>query len=205
MPAARMKISTGTGDSGETSLFSGQRVSKSHPRVAVCGTLDEMNSVLGAAIAARPAAEVRDALLAAQSLAFELCADLAAVPKPGLAPKITSESIAQIEREIDLLAEMLPPLRAFVLPGGSPAAAQIHIARTIARRAEREVLAIPGLDAAACDPLVFLNRLSDFLYLLARRENQLSGTRETEWLPSPAAVRGNQDPAASADGGRSQK
>jgi cob(I)alamin adenosyltransferase len=179
-----MKIYTKTGDRGETSLFSGQRVSKTHPRVAAYGTLDEMNSVLGAAVAVPPTPEVRDALIALQFLVFDLCTDLATLLKPGESPRITNETIARIEREMDAFTEALPPLRAFILPGGSPAAAQIHIARTIARRAEREALSVVGAEAIAREPLVFLNRLSDYLYLLARRENQLSGTAETEWLPS---------------------
>lgn len=179
-----MKIYTGTGDRGETGLFSGERVSKTDPRVAAYGTLDEMNSVLGAAVAGGPATEVREALIALQLLVFDLCTDLATVRQPGENPRITNGAIERIEREMDLLTEGLPPLRAFVLPGGSPAAAQIHIARTVARRAEREALSVPGAEAIAREPLVFLNRLSDYLYLLARRENQLSGSPETEWLPS---------------------
>ncbi|MEI6072067.1 MAG: cob(I)yrinic acid a,c-diamide adenosyltransferase [Verrucomicrobiae bacterium] len=179
-----MRIYTGTGDGGETSLFSGQRVSKADPRVVAYGTLDEMNSVLGAALAAAPSAEVQEALVALQFLVFDLCTDLATAPKPGQCPRITDESIARIERQMDLLTEKLPPLRAFVLPGGSPAAAQIHIARTIARRAEREAVSAAAVEPISRQPLVFLNRLSDFLYLLARRENQLSGTLETEWIPS---------------------
>jgi len=179
-----MKIYTGTGDLGETSLISGQRVSKTHPRVSACGTLDEMNSFLGAAAAVSPNAEVREALIALQFLVFDLCTDLATVPEPGQNPKISDESIARIEREMNLLTEKLSPLRTFVLPGGSPAAAQIHIARTIARRAEREALSVPGGEGIPRQTLVFLNRLSDFLFLLARRENQLGGTREIERHPS---------------------
>jgi cob(I)alamin adenosyltransferase len=143
-----------------------------------------MNSVLGAAVAVNPATEVRDALIALQFLVFDLCTDLATVLKPGESPRITNEAIERIEREMDVLTATLPPLRAFVLPGGSPAAAQIHIARTISRRAEREALSVSGAEAIAREPLVFLNRLSDYLYLLARRENQLRGTFEIEWLPS---------------------
>jgi len=176
-----MKIYTGTGDRGETSLFSGQRVPKNDPRVAAYGTLDEMSSVLGAAVAAAPAPETRDALVALQFVVFDLCADLATVLKPGGRPRIAAAEIARIEGEMDALTEKVPPLRAFILPGGSPAAAQIHIARTIARRAEREALAVPG--GIAREPMVFLNRLSDYLYLLARRENQLSGSPEPEWHP----------------------
>jgi len=179
-----MRIYTGTGDGGETSLFSGQRVSKADPRVVAYGTLDEMNSVLGAALAAAPSAEVGESLVSLQFLVFDLCTDLATARKPGQCPRITDEAIARIERQMDLLTEKLPPLRAFVLPGGSPAAAQIHIARTIARRAEREAVSAAAVEPISRQPLVFLNRLSDFLYLLARRENQLSGTLETEWIPT---------------------
>jgi len=179
-----MKIYTGTGDNGETSLFSGQRVQKNHPRVAAYGALDEMNSALGAAAASSHAEEIETALIAIQRLVFDLCADLATIFKPGQTPRITTETIDWIEKEMDALDGKLPELDCFVLPGGSPAAAHIHVARTIARRAEREACSIPEQEPAAREPLVFLNRLSDYLFLLARRENQLSGTKELEWRPA---------------------
>ena len=179
-----MKIYTGTGDAGKTSLFSGQRVLKNHPRVAAYGTLDEMNSVLGVAIASAPAAETEESLISLQRLVFDLCADLATIVKLEQPTRITTAAIFCIEKEMDVLTEKLPAIKCFVLPGGSPAAAQIHVARTIARRAEREALSIPAEEPVAREPLVFLNRLSDYLYLLARRENQLSGTVEQEWHPA---------------------
>lgn len=179
-----MKIYTRTGDAGETSLFSGQRVRKNHPRVAAYGALDEMSSVLGVAISSSPAPETKASLISVQMLVFDLCADLATISKPGQHPRIQAGAIEWIEKEMDALAGKLPEIDCFVLPGGSPAAAQIHVARTIARRAEREALSIPEGELAAREPLVFLNRLSDYLYLLARRENQLSGSSELEWHPS---------------------
>lgn len=179
-----MKIYTKSGDSGETSLFSGQRVLKNHPRVAAYGTLDEMNSVLGVAVASSPSAEIQKTLTSLQLLVFDLSADLATVLKPGQSPRINSENISWIEKEMDSLMEKLPQKNCFVLPGGSPAAAQIHVARTIARRAEREARSLPAHEAISQESLVFLNRLSDYLFLLARRENQLCGATELEWRPS---------------------
>ena len=169
-----MKIYTGTGDHGETSLFSSQRVRKTHPRVAAYGTLDEMNSILGAAVAAGPTPPVRTALLEIQTQTFDLCADLATVLEPGQPTRITHADIAAIEREMDRIAEQLPEIKNFILPGGSPAACQIHIARTVARRAEREALMVDDSTPIPQTPMIFLNRLSDYLYLLARYENHLA-------------------------------
>jgi len=182
MEMRTMKIYTGTGDDGETSLFSGQRVSKTHPRVAAYGTLDEMNSILGAAVAAEPTGPVRTALLDIQKSTFDLCTDLATVLQPGQSPRITDETVLEIERKMDRLMALLPEMKTFVLPGGSPAACQIHIARTVARRAEREALLVEESARIARTPMVFLNRLSDYLYLLARYENHLAEVRETVWV-----------------------
>ena len=182
MEKGTMKIYTGTGDHGETSLFSGQRVPKTHPRVAAYGTLDEMNAILGAAVAAGPTGPVRTALLDVQKRTFDLCTDLATVLQPGQSPRITDETVRGIEREMDRIAALLPEMKTFVLPGGSPAACQIHIARTVARRAEREALLVEGSARIARAPMVYLNRLSDYLYLLARYENHLAGFEETPWV-----------------------
>lgn len=179
-----MRIYTGTGDHGETSLFSGQRVSKTHVRVAAYGTLDEMSSFLGAALAAGPTDPVREALLALQVHTFDLCTDLATLLRPGQPPRITDETIREIEQEMDRITSQLPPQNAFVLPGGSAAACQIHIARTVARRAEREALLIDEPQVAR-GPMTYLNRLSDYLYLLARYENYLAGVEEIKWVPKP--------------------
>ncbi len=177
-----MKIYTGTGDRGETGLFSGQRVRKTHPRVMAYGTLDEVNSLLGAAIAAGPTAPVREALLALQARLFELGSDLATVLRPGESPRITEGDIREIEGQMDAIMAEVPLKKAFVLPGGTPAAAQIHIARTVARRAEREALLIDDSQPVAREPMVYLNRLSDCLFLLASLENHLAGAEETVWV-----------------------
>ena len=178
-----MKIYTGTGDHGETSLFSGQRVRKSHPRVAAYGTLDEMNSILGAAVAAGPCEPVRAAVFDLQKRIFDLCTDLATVLKPGQLPRITDETVHRVEEQMDRISALLPEINNFVLPGGTPSACQLHIARTVARRAEREALMVDASERVARIPMVYLNRLSDYLYLLARYENHLAGVEETDWIP----------------------
>ncbi|MEI8311713.1 MAG: cob(I)yrinic acid a,c-diamide adenosyltransferase, partial [Verrucomicrobiota bacterium] len=154
-----------------------------HPRISAYGTLDEMNSILGAAVAAGPTPPVRAALLDLQTKTFELCADFATVLDPDQPTRITPADIAEIEQRMDRITALLPAIKTFVLPGGSPAACQIHIARTVARRAEREALMVDGSALISPTPLIFLNRLSDYLYLLARQENLLAGAEETPWIP----------------------
>ncbi|MBE2205113.1 MAG: cob(I)yrinic acid a,c-diamide adenosyltransferase [Chthoniobacterales bacterium] len=178
-----MKIYTRTGDQGETSLFSGQRVRKTHPRVAAYGTLDEMNSILGAALSAGPSEPVRTALIALQLKTFDLCTDLATVLAPGKLARITESDVREIEQAMDRIAAELPVKKNFVLPGGSPAASQIHIARTVARRAEREALLIEDSDTLARSSMIYLNRLSDYLYLLGAYENHLTGAEVIDWIP----------------------
>ena len=180
-----MKIYTGTGDHGETGLFSGERVRKTHPRVAAYGTLDEMNSILGAAVAAGPTQPVQKAILALQAMTFDLGADLATVLEPGQHTRIAQADICEVEEEMDRISALLPQKKNFVLPGGSPAACQLHIARTVARRAEREALMVEIPAPIPPAPMIFLNRLSDYLYLLAKYENHLAGVEETDWIPKP--------------------
>ena len=179
-----MKIYTKTGDAGETGLFSGERVGKDHLRVSAYGTLDEMNSFLGVAVASGPASEVKESLSLIQRLAFELGSDLATVPKPGAQPRIGEDHIRTLEKGIDAMTAKIPPLSAFIFPGGSPAAAQIHVARAVCRRAEREVITAAGKEAIPHEAIVFLNRLSDYLFTLARYENFLSGVPEPMWIPA---------------------
>jgi cob(I)alamin adenosyltransferase len=165
------KIYTKTGDAGQTGLYSGERVSKTDPLIAACGTIDELNSHLGAALAARPVERIAEALRPLQGLLFELAADLATLPGTRDIRRIGADDIARIERGIDEASGALPPLRDFIPPGGTPAAAQIHIARTVARRAEREALRASEAHPLNEQALVLLNRLSDFLFVLARWEN----------------------------------
>lgn len=165
------KIYTKTGDGGQTGLYSGERISKTDPLIAACGTIDELNSHIGAALAARPVERVAGVLGPLQRVLIELAADLATLPGAREIRRFGDSDIAEIERQIDELGETLPPLREFLAPGGTAAAAQIHIARTVARRAEREALAAAGTHPLNGHALVFLNRISDLLFVLARVEN----------------------------------
>ena len=178
-----MKIYTRSGDDGSTSLFSGERVSKTSLRVEACGTLDELNCVIGAARAAVPTAPTEVSLAAIQYHLFSLGADLATSGEKQRAARIKPIEITWLETEIDRMVSELPPLHNFILPGGSAAAAQIHLARAICRRAERTVVNLSQSEEVSKDAVRFLNRLSDFLFILARYENLLSGVAEEKWIP----------------------
>lgn len=180
-----MKLYTKTGDDGTTGLFGGARVRKASTRVGAYGTVDELNAVLGVARASGLAPET-DALLASlQSDLFVLGAELACLPgkKDKLKMRLLDEAdCARLEQAIDASEGPLPPLRSFVLPGGSPQAAALHLARTVCRRAERDVLGIDGGDVRAT-LVVYLNRLSDLLFSLARGENVRAGVDDVPWTP----------------------
>ena len=182
-----MKIYTRKGDSGETSLFGGQRVDKDNLRVEAYGTVDELNSALGLAVAALPS-QMQDwqpALVAIQSDCFIIGAMLS-TPKAGAAvpehiPQLAGQSVEGVEDAIDALDDELKPLTAFILPGGSEAAATFQFARSVCRRAERRVVALAR--DADVDPVVvkYLNRLSDLLFMLARAANARQGIADVEW------------------------
>lgn len=179
-----MKIYTKTGDAGETSLFDNTRVSKADPRVDAYGEVDELNACLGAARAAGLDADVSTALEAIQKDLFALGARLAD-PSSRIAGRVTKAAITpadveRLEQTIDRFDAEVPPLRRFILPGGAPAGALLHLARTVCRRAERRVI---GLGADAVEPilLVYLNRLSDLLFVMARAANHRARMPETEW------------------------
>jgi len=179
-----VKIYTKTGDTGETSLFDKSRVSKADTRVDAYGEIDELNACLGAARAARLDADLTGVLEQIQRELFAVGARLAD-PSHKIAPRVekvsvTDAEVSQLELMIDRLEEQLPPLRRFILPGGSNAGALLHLARTVCRRAERRVVSLgPG----AVDPIivVYLNRLSDLLFVMARVANHRAGTAEVEW------------------------
>jgi cob(I)alamin adenosyltransferase len=179
-----MKIYTKTGDRGETSLFDNTRVSKADPRVDAYGEVDELNACLGAARAAGLDAEVGLALEQIQKDLFALGARLAD-PSARIAERVvkaavTAADVERLEKIIDTLEGELPPLRRFILPGGSAAGALLHLARTVCRRAERRVIALgPG----ASEPviIIYLNRLSDLLFVMARAVNHRARMPETEW------------------------
>lgn len=179
-----MKIYTKTGDAGETSLFDSTRVRKSDARVDAYGEVDELSACLGVARAAGVGDELAATVEGIQKDLFALGARLAD-PSTKIAARVTKATIteAQVERleqAIDRLEEELPPLRRFILPGGSPAGAALHLARTVCRRAERRVVSL-GSDEVEPIVLVYLNRLSDLLFVMARAVNHRSGVNETEW------------------------
>ncbi|HEX6133455.1 MAG TPA: cob(I)yrinic acid a,c-diamide adenosyltransferase [Longimicrobiales bacterium] len=181
------RIYTGTGDRGETGLFGGARVPKSHPRVVAYGTVDELNAVLGWAITQTRLAAIRERLASIQPDLFAIGAHLATVARertaPPKLPPLPESRIPELEHWIDEAEEALPPLRAFIMPGGSPGGAALHVARTVCRRAEREIVQLAGSDDVAPPIIIYLNRLADLLFVWARRENLDAGAEERPWLP----------------------
>jgi cob(I)alamin adenosyltransferase len=187
-----VKVYTRTGDDGTTGLFGGGRVAKSHPRLHAYGTVDEANAAVGLARAALRAdglsAEAlahADALLdAVQHDLFVLGGDLAA---PGETrypvPRIEPAHTTALERAIDGLDADLPPLKHFILPGGTGGAAALHLARTVVRRAERLTVELAALDDVSEAAVHYLNRLSDLLFVLARWANARAGVADVEWVP----------------------
>jgi cob(I)alamin adenosyltransferase len=179
-----VKIYTKTGDRGETSLFDGTRVLKHDPRVAAYGDVDELQAAIGVSAASGLDRQLRAIVLAVQRDLFALGARLAD-PSYKIAPRVTKivvddASVTRLEDWIDQLETELPPLRHFILSGGSPAGASLHLARTVCRRAERAVLAL-GAEATAPVVLAYLNRLSDLLFVMARVANHRADVPETEW------------------------
>jgi cob(I)alamin adenosyltransferase len=171
-----MKIYTRTGDSGETSLFGGSRVAKNDPRIEAYGTVDELNSAIGVARASWPSSPIDKQLSAIQSDLFDIGAHLAAPGNDRFAG-VEPRRIEELERAIDAMESELPPLTSFIIPGGSLAAAQLHVARTVCRRAERRVVALEDTATVA-----YLNRLSDYLFVAARYANRGHGVPDTPWL-----------------------
>ena len=179
-----MKIYTKTGDAGETSLFDQTRVSKAHVRVDAYGEVDELNACLGAARAAGVDADIAATIQTMQQQLFALGARLAD-PSSKIAGRVTKAAIVQadveaLEQTIDRLEAELAPLRKFILPGGSLAGALLHVARTVCRRAERRVVSLGSAEVESI-LVVYLNRVSDLLFVMARAVNQRAGVAETEW------------------------
>ncbi len=183
-----MKIYTGGGDRGKTGLFSGERVSKADPRVEAYGDIDELSSTVGRVVTTLPAelSVISDELKRYQRLLFSIGALLATTPKTpefDALRRITSEDIRFIEEAIDRMEEQLPPLLGFILPGGSAVSASIHVARTVCRRAERKAVHLVSEreDFDLKNELIFLNRLSDYLFVAARYCNRILGADEEPW------------------------
>jgi cob(I)alamin adenosyltransferase len=178
-PVRLTRIYTRTGDAGETALGDLSRVPKTHPRVEAFGAVDETNAHLGLALAAGLAPELRDVLVRVQNELFDLGADLSRPGEEGL--RVTESQVQALERDCDRFNEQLPILKSFVLPGGSEAAARLHVARTVCRRAEREAIRAAADEELNPLALVYLNRLSDLLFILARAAN--AGGDEPLWRP----------------------
>jgi cob(I)alamin adenosyltransferase len=179
------KIYTRTGDEGKTSLGDGARLPKFHLRVAAYGSVDEANSVIGVVILHVQNAEVSTLLRHIQNDLFDVGADLCQPERPGGAKPalpITDEQVSWLETQIDRFNADLEPLNSFVLPGGSPASAYMHLARTVARRAEREVVRLSSEEPVNPAVLRYLNRLSDLLFVLARFLND-QGKSDVRWQP----------------------
>ena len=190
-----MKIYTRTGDGGETSLFGGGRVAKDHARVDAYGTVDELNAFLGVALASGLSAETAERLRPFQDDLFSIGAVLATAPPDESrpvpsTPDLPEERIVQMESWMDAADTELPPLREFVVPGGSPAAASLHVARTVCRRAERAVVELARSEPVDSLVIRYLNRLSDLLFVLARLENHRAGAGDSRWRkPGPEGGR----------------
>jgi cob(I)alamin adenosyltransferase len=182
-PVRLTKIYTRGGDTGETSLGDGTRVSKLDERIAAYGTVDELNSALGLVVAGDCPNDICDVLVRVQNELFDLGADLSVPLEHKGRLRTTQEQVDALETDCDRFNADLPALKSFVLPGGSEAAARLHVARTVCRRAERESLAASGAHALNPLTLVYLNRLSDLLFILARAANATGGQEEPLWSP----------------------
>jgi cob(I)alamin adenosyltransferase len=182
-PVRLDRIYTRAGDSGETSLGEGTRVPKSDLRVETFGTVDELNAILGVALAHGVPDDFRPWLERVQNELFDLGADLSVPLEDAKRERlrVSSEQVTRLEELCDRVNERLEPLRSFVLPGGTPAAAHLHLARTVCRRAERLAVALAGEHDVNPHALAYLNRLSDLLFILARAANE--GGEEILWKP----------------------
>ena len=192
MSLAPMKIYTKTGDDGTTGLIGGQRAPKSNPRFDCIGAIDELNAALGCAAATAAAASASPSPLVeqihiVQSDLFTIGSHLAvpeSTPIPSYLPALEEATIARLEMEIDAAEADLPPLRNFILPGGTPAAAHLHLARTICRRAERLLVAFAQDRPISATVLTYLNRLSDWLFVQARHANHQANVPDIPWRPA---------------------
>jgi len=187
-----MKIYTKTGDKGKTALFGGTKVPKHHIRIESYGTVDELNSHLGLVRDQNIDAHFKDILVIIQNKLFTVGAILATDPEKAILksgkerlniPKISNEDIEHLEKEIDKMNETLPPMTHFILPGGHQTVSFCHIARCVCRRAERLATALNDLEPFQPETLMYLNRLSDYLFVLARKLSKDLQADEVQWIP----------------------
>ncbi len=186
------KIYTRSGDQGETGLGDGTRVPKDHTRVAAYGAVDELNAVLGLLLSGELEPELRQLLRAIQNDLFDVGADLCVPQEPneraGQRLRVRAEQTTRLESAIDRYNEGLQPLQSFILPGGRLAAAGCHFARTVCRRAERDVVSLARSETVNPQAIVYLNRLSDLLFVLARHFND-RGNADVLWVPGQGAAK----------------
>ena len=178
-----MKVYTKTGDAGTTSLVGGKRVPKECARLESYGTIDELNAQVGLLLTYVTEQKDRECLIGIQNCLFVVGAQLATEDESALtlASKITEKDVSDLEKQIDLAAEGLPKWRGFTLPGGCREAALAHVCRTVCRRAERRILTLNASEEVDAQLLAYVNRLSDYFYVLALRLNFLQGTEEILW------------------------
>lgn len=182
-----MKIYTKKGDAGETGLFGGSRVPKDHLRIKTYGTLDELNSALGVALSGVLPASLKGELLRVQSELFQLGSELATPRGKDSGIHLISEKETKtLESSIDVMEKKLAPLKTFILPGGSPSASYLHLARTIARRAERELVVLNRQENIRAEILQYINRLSDYLFVAARFCNHEAKIADVPWVAPQA-------------------
>jgi cob(I)alamin adenosyltransferase len=186
-PVRLTKIYTRGGDAGETSLGDGARVSKLDTRIAAFGAVDEVNAALGVVLAGECPDDMREVLERVQNELFDLGADLSVPIEHEARLRVTQAQVDALEQDCDRFNEALPELKSFVLPGGTSAAANLHVARATCRRAEREAIVAAGAVGANPLALVYLNRLSDLLFILARVANAAEGREEPLWRPGSSS------------------
>ena len=177
-----MKIYTKTGDQGQTGLYSGRRLSKAHPRVEAYGTVDELNATLGLLRDHLTDDDLRAQLLRQQHHCFALGAAMAD-DRPSEAYQLPPTAATDLERHIDAFNEELPPMTHFILPGGAPVLSYAHLARTVCRRAERRTVELATEVDLDPSVIIYLNRLSDYLFVLGRYVAQRGGIAEVKWVP----------------------
>jgi cob(I)alamin adenosyltransferase len=177
-----MKIYTKTGDRGTTSLFGGKRIDKNSARIEAYGSIDELNSLIGTIVAKNPPVDVLKKLIRVQGELFVLGTDLATPADVKIKiPRVTKTFITRLEKEIDLLDKRLPVLKNFILPGGGKVGSNLHLARTVARRAERRIVDLASVEKINQNSLIYINRLSDWLFVLARYINNEENAKEVIW------------------------
>jgi cob(I)alamin adenosyltransferase len=177
-----MKIYTKTGDDGTTGLFGGPRVKKNAPRIEAYGAVDELNAVLGLVGCETLPPHIQTLVTRLQAELFDLGGELASPQPDKMGTRVLGDRhIAALEGEIDRYEGELEPLKQFILPGGTRAAALLHLARTVCRRSERDVITLAEIELVSNDLIVYLNRLSDLLFVLARTANRIAGQSDVPW------------------------